>query len=352
MSTIFGATVGTPVPQSDWNQKNPNTADYIKNKPEVANALKGSASGNPITLDDVSPLEHELKVTVSAEDKQELVVDLEQEYYTHFMPYESLNLILNEIVFDENLGEFILLRFSGNYSCTYGRSDNREETAKTFKIGDTFFFDYNEGFWQKLYRKIKVDTTITVQEGNKEPQTFSADENGNVKGIFGKGEEMTFSAEDGVAISVEYNRDINKSSGSGGGGADGKDGKDGENGATFTPSIVGEGWLSWSNDKGLPNPDDFYIKGDQGEQGIQGEKGDTGATGAKGEKGNNGVSAYHRWNGTVLEITSASGTSSADLKGEAGRTPQKGVDYFTQSDINDIVNQVFERVGNGNGVKY
>lgn len=34
--------------------------------------------------------------------------------------------------------------------------------------------------------------------------------------------------------------------------------------------------------------------------------------------GKDGVSATHRWNGTVLTITSASGTSSADLKGEKG----------------------------------
>ena len=35
MSSIIGVTVGTPVPQSDWEQKNPNRADYIKNKPDL-----------------------------------------------------------------------------------------------------------------------------------------------------------------------------------------------------------------------------------------------------------------------------------------------------------------------------
>ena len=38
----------------------------------------------------------------------------------------------------------------------------------------------------------------------------------------------------------------------------------------------------------------------------------------KGEKGDDGVSATHSWSGTTLTITSASGTSSADLKGEKG----------------------------------
>lgn len=45
-----------------------------------------------------------------------------------------------------------------------------------------------------------------------------------------------------------------------------------------------------------------------------------------------GVSVTHQWNGTTLEVTSASGTSSADLKGDTGATgPQgeTGVDGFS-----------------------
>lgn len=40
--------------------------------------------------------------------------------------------------------------------------------------------------------------------------------------------------------------------------------------------------------------------------------------------GKDGVSATHEWNGTVLTITSASGTSSADLKGDKGDTGAQG----------------------------
>lgn len=96
------------------------------------------------------------------------------------------------------------------------------------------------------------------------------------------------------------------------------------------------------------------IKGDIGPQGPKGEKGDTGDTGpqgdpgldgGKGDKGDpgytpikgvdyfdgkdgadgiNGLSATHRWDGTILTIRSASGTSSADLKGETGPQGPKG----------------------------
>ena len=56
-----------------------------------------------------------------------------------------------------------------------------------------------------------------------------------------------------------------------------------------------------------------------------------GRDGSNGKDGKDGVSITHTWNGTSLSITSASGTSQVDLKGEkgeAGYTPVKGVDYF------------------------
>ena len=48
-----------------------------------------------------------------------------------------------------------------------------------------------------------------------------------------------------------------------------------------------------------------------------------GVDGKDGANGKDGVSATHYWNGTTLTITSASGTSSADLKGDKG---DKGAD--------------------------
>ncbi len=47
----------------------------------------------------------------------------------------------------------------------------------------------------------------------------------------------------------------------------------GEQGATFTPFVDENGTLSWSNDKGLANPNSVNLKG---ETGPQGPKGDTG----------------------------------------------------------------------------
>ena len=49
---------------------------------------------------------------------------------------------------------------------------------------------------------------------------------------------------------------------------------DGKDGATFTPSLDDEGNLSWSNDKGLQNPEPKNIRGPQGPEGPAGEVSD------------------------------------------------------------------------------
>lgn len=62
-------------------------------------------------------------------------------------------------------------------------------------------------------------------------------------------------------------------------------------------------------------------KGEKGDPGAKGEKGDTGAQGEHGVDGTDGVdgiSISHSWDGTVLNVTSASGTSGVDLRGPMG----------------------------------
>lgn len=100
---------------------------------------------------------------------------------------------------------------------------------------------------------------------------------------------------------------------------------------------------------------------------LKGDKGADGVNGKDGAPGKDGISATHSWNGPVLTITSASGTSSANLKGDTGdtgpqgiqgvqgpqgergpagadgadgHTPVKGTDYWTASDKAEIVAEV------------
>ena len=81
-------------------------------------------------------------------------------------------------------------------------------------------------------------------------------------------------------------------------------GGNGDGGATFIPSVSADGVISWTNDKGLPNPEPVNIKG------VKGDKGD------KGEAGENGKD------------------------GADGYTPVKGKDYFTDSDKAEMVSSV------------
>lgn len=74
-----------------------------------------------------------------------------------------------------------------------------------------------------------------------------------------------------------------------------------------------------------------------------------GPQGEKGVPGEPGISVTHSWEGTVLTITSASGTSSADLKGEKGDPGEQGLpgepgkDYvLTEDDKAEIVQAVLD----------
>ena len=76
--------------------------------------------------------------------------------------------------------------------------------------------------------------------------------------------------------------------------------------------------------------------------------------------GTDGVSATHSWNGTILTVTSASGSSSSDLKGDKGDqgiqgdigekgadgyTPVKGIDYWTEDDKAEIQAYIDDAIG-------
>lgn len=72
-----------------------------------------------------------------------------------------------------------------------------------------------------------------------------------------------------------------------------------------------------------------------------------GEDGKDGTDGKDGVSCSHSWNGTTLTVTSASGTSSANLKGE------KGDPYtLTEADKQSIVDSVIEALPTWEGGSY
>ena len=79
-----------------------------------------------------------------------------------------------------------------------------------------------------------------------------------------------------------------------------------------------------------PKGNDGYtpIKGVDYFDGEKGEKGDTGATGPKGDKGDTGEKGDKGDKGDALTYDMLTDSQKAELKGQDGYTPIKGIDYF------------------------
>lgn len=119
----------------------------------------------------------------------------------------------------------------------------------------------------------------------------------------------------------------------------------GEPGASVTIKNVSESTADGGNNV-VTFSDNKTVTIKNGSKGTKGDKGDTGAN------GKDGTSVTHSWNGTTLTVTSASGTSSADLKGDKGDTgpagkdaPQESVLYLPQTLTDAQKAQVRENIG-------
>lgn len=115
-------------------------------------------------------------------------------------------------------------------------------------------------------------------------------------------------------------------------------------------------------------------KGETGAQGPQGPAGETGPRGEPGPKGDTGPQGEPGEAATISNVTASVDDTSGDpevvvtmggtaqersfafafsgLKGENGKTPIKGVDYWTSEDQQSIVDQVLQDLPNGDEVKY
>lgn len=131
--------------------------------------------------------------------------------------------------------------------------------------------------------------------------------------------------------------------GQGGGGG-------GENGATFTPSVSESGVISWTNDKGLPNPSPVNIKGPQGPIGETGPQGETGATGQQGPKGDKG----DKGDAGETGATGPQGPQGEQgIQGPAGPTGPQGPAYtLTAADKAEIVDDVLDALPTWQGGSY
>lgn len=118
----------------------------------------------------------------------------------------------------------------------------------------------------------------------------------------------------------------------------------------------------------------FAFSGLKGLQGEQGPKGETGVQGPRGPKGDPGPQGEPGEAATISNVTASVDDTSGDpevvvtmggtaqersfafafsgLKGENGKAPVKGVDYWTSEDQQSIVDQVLQDLPNGDEVEY
>lgn len=256
MNEIYGGAAVTPMLVPDWNQTNPNRADYIKNKPDVAGAIKCSASGNPIRLEDVSPLEHALKVSVDVGGAtvKKHGINLLPNKYDSFVNGKTDKITQYGVTYTCNADGSITLNgtceavngivlnktfpFANDVTyCISGGSTSKGAsiyvsyknesgttvyayTGKTVSwkegcslVGSGVYIQVSAGVVLDNYvikPQIEVGATKTEYQQYKEPTTYTADENGNVNGIIGNGEDMTLIADNGATITAEYNADTKK----------------------------------------------------------------------------------------------------------------------------------------------
>lgn len=151
-------------------------------------------------------------------------------------------------------------------------------------------------------------------------------------------------------------------------GPQGEQGPKGETGAQGPQGPAGE-----TGPRGEPGPKgDTGPQGEPGEQGPagpQGEPGPEGPQGNPGPKGDPGPQGEPGEAATISNVTASVDDTSGDpevvvtmggtaqersfafafsgLKGENGKTPVKGVDYWTSEDQQSIVDQVLQDLPNG-----
>lgn len=157
---------------------------------------------------------------------------------------------------------------------------------------------------------ISPDSMRSKMKAVKSVNGISPDKNGNVAVEVGAGLDFEYDAEKEALVVVG-------STGGGGGGADG----------------VGIADITFKETTNAGNVYTVHLtNGDTYE--IVAPKGDKGATGERGLQGIQGVQGVQ------------------GIQGEAGKTPVKGVDYFTAADKTELVNSVLGALPTWTGGSY
>ena len=217
----------------------------------VSNALRGSASGEVVTLTDVSPLEHTMKVKVSDPSAvltrrgKNLLPTIESQTYSGVTLYHaddgsyildgtctqsynfySQNFVLSDGIYTlsannprhNGLASNIVQVYSVNIGKNIFVEDykaNGTMTAELYYANDYVFrIRVQEGVTYDNFivkPQLELGPTATAYEPYAAPQIYTPNADGTVDGVTSLYPTTTLICDtEGVTIDVEYNRDANK----------------------------------------------------------------------------------------------------------------------------------------------
>ena len=233
--------VGSPVQEQDAANKQYVDSAKIGLKNSVANALKGSVSGEAVRVDDVSPLSHDMAVKVGGvEDVSAVKVKkygknlINEEWLHNVDNWETNALNRGYLKFSLPTGIYTFSaseNIDGEAYLYLGKSyDDGETWSQEIILQDTHIKDITVAvqdnmllqFFVYPFNKLIGDTEIlkvqaewgsiaTEYEPYIEPTEYTVNEDGTVDGVTALYPTTTLMTDTaGAIIECEYNRDINK----------------------------------------------------------------------------------------------------------------------------------------------
>lgn len=198
------------------------------NTDKVANALKGYAKGESVTLTDVSPLEHEIKVKLTSESTSAAgtvtllngvsydYADLEErDYIVSYVDYDGAYdcevawiedsdiMFFGDDINSDNVSSGDIIRVK----ITYIEAD--EESGIDEEWINEYYLVKQEGTDSSQLDFTTVTLTRYGETSENNLKTYTPNEDGTVEGVTSLYPITTLSTDtDGVTIEVEYNKDI------------------------------------------------------------------------------------------------------------------------------------------------
>lgn len=224
-SPIYGGVTTTPLAMQTIKQK---VTD------DVANSLKGTKSGEIVTIDDISPLEHNIAVKVEGANH---ITRSGKNLISY--PYVDTTKTHREVTFTDNgdgsiaingtaaggSANFILMRNVDFGSVTINAMGKYSATNYTYAVskhlyynasGKTLSVNIGDGVEvnETIYPQVELGTVLTEYEQYVEPITYPVNADGSVDGVKSAYPTTVLTADtEGATITAKYNKDINKTLG-------------------------------------------------------------------------------------------------------------------------------------------